>query len=176
MSRRHLLSIALQSHVDELPGDPKESSANVQQAPEQTDQTQQPTQVELVAMKGPLAAIFSRALDIVYAKPDSITGVGVESQANDQISAVAQLLQENSKNTDATIQHISSNAVYKSSREKIEPIAVIREIANICDQVPVGFTFYQDCAQPAPGHPTGAEVTKLLPGIESIEIVVNLRK
>lgn len=38
---------------------------------------------DFIVMKGPLSELYTEALNKVYAKPDAITGVATESQAND---------------------------------------------------------------------------------------------
>lgn len=49
--------------------------------PETTDEESK----DFIVMKGPLSELYTEALNKVYAKPDAVTGVATESQANDAL-------------------------------------------------------------------------------------------
>lgn len=170
MSGKHLLARAFEQQSES-------TDTNQNKPPEETSDKEE----RMVMVTGPLAAVFSKALSEAYAKPDSLTGVAVESQANDQIAGVAALLAEQAaaKATGDTVHVFNYPAVYKSAQQPSdapEPVAVTRDLSKIVGQVPTRFIFYQDCTTPTSDAPTGGATTRMLPVVESIEIVVRTRK
>lgn len=132
-----------------------------------------------VLMQGPLAVIMHQALAITHAKPDAISGVATESLANDQITGVAMFLAEQAAKAESGAGEVKSFSfgptVKLADATSPEPVAVVRDLAEAAQSVPTSFIFYQDCMQPTDDTPQGGVVTKLLPVVESIEVVVKVR-
>lgn len=59
---------------------------------------------DFIVMKGPLSELYTEALNKVYAKPDALTGVATESQANDamMMQALANDVSNQGDQTDDT--------------------------------------------------------------------------
>ena len=173
MSGKHLLARAFEEQ--------SETTKRTESAEDRAPQEGGDNEERMVVIQGPLSAVFSKALAEAYAKPDSVAGVAAESQANDQITGVAALLAEQAavKGNGDTVHVFEYPAVYKSAAQPgdaPEPVAVTRDLSKVVGQVPTSFIFYQDCTSPTSDAPTGGETTRMLPVIESIEIVVHTRK
>jgi hypothetical protein len=170
------LSVAAESDAHALPRDTASGSGESQLVPDQPSQlVEQPT----VLLQGPLATIFSQALNIAYAKPDPISGVATESLANDQITGVAMYLAEQASKDEQTPGEVKAYSFGPMTKlddaASPEPVAVVRDLSAAAQSVPTSFIFYQDCMQPTDDTPQGGVVTKLLPVVESIEVVVKVR-
>lgn len=77
-----------------------------------------------LVMKGPLAEIYSQALNVAYAKADPLTGetgIGLETQANDSLTAQAALLQE----ADAENAVPATVTIFGASRSDLTPETVV---------------------------------------------------
>jgi hypothetical protein len=128
-------------------------------------QVQEPT----IVMNGPLSEIFSRALNVAYAKTDPVTGEAIadgavlESQANDQIDeAAGEKLQAPKPPTFSDIILVDSNAAdaptstggaayYDSTplaANKGDVIQLVEQLTKPADSPdwtnPADFVFYTD--------------------------------
>jgi hypothetical protein len=90
-----------------------------------------------IVMKGPLAEIYTKALNIVYAKPDPVTNeVKMESQEQDQatefaaMKQMASMLQTDTVVSDNEVATVSVYGVAKDDVSDQDVVAVTQELAN----------------------------------------------
>lgn len=100
------------SHIRNLLAQALESEAIATVAPDE----------KTIVMKGPLAEVFTRALDIAYAKPDPITGEAMESQQMDV--AMMQKLAAALNTNDAPPTN-NFQTVYGVSRDAVTPQTIV---------------------------------------------------
>lgn len=138
-------------------------------------QEQDENKEPVVMMTGPLSSIYTRALNLAYAKdPNGPTETTLESQAIDAAMANAQSQRDQVEDGDV----IELPYFYNPSTSKEEERAEVTKVLNQIGRKDVEFVFYQDETIP---EAMAGQVNANLQGgrmlaIESIQIRVRVRR
>lgn len=134
----------------------------------------------MILMNGSLSSIYTKALNLAFAKDtveDGISSPAVESQAIDAAVVAAQTAQDQAGQNNTTSDNIEISYFYNpNTSEDVEQVEVQKAV-NQLSKAPTEFIFYNDETGPelAAGNPDPINSSKVL-AIESVQIVVKLKK
>jgi hypothetical protein len=127
---------------------------------------------QTIMMKGPLAEIYTRALDIAYAKPDPLTGESVmESQQMD-----VAMLQKLATSLSGVAPMPTNNfqTVYGVSRDAVDKTVVVNITKEITNPENVGRDFFLiiDGTQPGANSDVSSAPVETMRMIDALECLV----
>lgn len=155
-----------------------------------TEQSPDPqAQGKSLKMDGPLSAIYTKALEIQFAKPDPLTGAPAQESLaiyNYNNAKVLQATKPEHVKTeeDTTVNVYTTGTALKTDGKPEEVIPVITELQGI--NVPNDFIFVATNTSPTDDTPIGGDsMTAIEPGqvvrlaaedIESYSVVIRLKR
>lgn len=134
----------------------------------------------VVVMNGSLSTIYTKALNLAFAKnPDDgvIPEPTVESQAIDAAVMAAQTAQDQAEDGQGNDSIEISYSYNPNTSEDVEQTIVQKAVGQLV-KAPTEFIFYNDETGPelAAGHPSEYGSSSKVLAIESVQIVVKLKK
>lgn len=133
----------------------------------------------MIVMNGSLSSIYTKALNLAFAKDseDGVEQAAVESQAIDAAVVAAQSAQDQNQE-DAGSDAIEISYSYNPNTSEDEEQLTVQKAVGQLVKAPTEFIFYNDATGPelAAGHPTAYGSGDKALAIESVQIVVKLKK